>query len=76
MAQVPVKTETAAVADYGQEEVGGTVAQYGEEETYLEGDYGDTGYGDYTMDQEPGLAGETYYSIMSMPYGAKVLLRS
>ena len=59
MAQVPVKTETGAVADYGQEEMGGTVAQYGEEETYLEGEYGDTGYGDYTMDQDQNLAGET-----------------
>jgi len=55
VAQVPVKTETAA--DYGQEEMGGTMAQYGEEEAYLEGEYGDTGYGDYTMDQDQGLAG-------------------
>ena len=55
---MPVKTETGAVADYGQEEMGGTVAQYGEEETYLEGEYGDTGYGDYTMDQDQNLAGE------------------
>ena len=60
MVQVPVKTETAAVTDYGQEdELGGTVAQYGEEETYLEGEYGDTGYGDYNMDQDQSLAGET-----------------
>ena len=33
---MPVKTETAAVADYSQEEAGGTMAQYGEEEAYLE----------------------------------------
>ena len=64
---MPVKTETAAVADYGQEEVGGTMAQYGEEEAYLEGEYGDTGYGDYTMDQDQGLAGagETNDSTLS-----------
>ena len=54
---MPVKTETAAVADYSQEEAGGTMAQYGEEEAYLEGEYGDTGYGDYTMDQDQGIAG-------------------
>ena len=30
---MPVKTETAAVADYSQEEAGGTMAQYGEEES-------------------------------------------
>ena len=57
MAQISVKSEVPVLqseAEGGSEEVGGTVAEYGE------GNYWDSEYGDYTegAGQDQGLAGD------------------
>ena len=64
VAQISVKSEVPVMqseAEGGSEEVGGTVAEYGDgDETYLEGNYWDSEYGDYTegAGQDQGLAGD------------------
>lgn len=64
VAQISVKSEVPVLqseAEGGSEEVGGTVAEYGDgDETYLEGNYWDSEYGDYTegAGQDQGLAGD------------------
>ena len=64
MAQISVKSEVPVLqseAEGCSEEVGGTVAEYGDgDETYLEGNYWDSEYGNYTegAGQDQGFAGD------------------